>query len=122
MAKPVPFSPSLPDITKTQAKQMFRADGLTFLLVQDVKPMYDIGMFHYDFVLTAFATPQNVPVLFVTLERSTLAGEPRLCAFNQSGAHGNSGSMSGKNVEQEFISDELLRSSSPNSTPEISES
>jgi len=82
---------------------MFKADGLTLLLVQDVKPLFDAGMFHYDFVLTAVATPQNVPVLFVTLERSALAGEPRLCTFNQSGAHGNYGSMSGKNVEQEFV-------------------
>lgn len=101
---PIPFSPTLPDVSTTQARRAFRSKSYVALFVLDVKPWADRaggGSFlSYPFVLVV--SRQDVgPIYFVTLEQSVL-GTKCLGAF-YGDAHFNFGSEEALNDERVFI-------------------
>lgn len=100
--KPIPFSPSMPDITKKQPIKIFAADPYTLFLLKDVVPIGGGDFFTYPYVIAAFDNRINAPVCFVTLESSAFASNI-LCVFENDGKHANYGSLSGPNLMQDFV-------------------
>jgi hypothetical protein len=99
---PIPFSPTLPDITKTEPIKAYLADPYGLYLSQDVLPIGGMDFIKYKFVLALIDRHDNLPRCFVTLENSHLTSNV-LCVFEPDGCHANYGSLEGPNLMQEFI-------------------
>lgn len=107
-ASPIPFSPSLPDITKKNPMTTFSDGDYTMFIIEDVDPMGGGGFIKYQYVAALFR--RNVPVCFVTLERSSVISNV-LCVFENDGTRSNHGQLNESNLAQEFMarSKELMR-------------
>jgi hypothetical protein len=100
--KPVPFDPSLPDVTKKSPKRSFSAANTLLLFLEDVPPIGGVGIIKHRFVLVAVSLPDQVPVCYVTLESSPFATN-QLCAFDQEGGHENYATLTSDNLEAAFL-------------------
>lgn len=102
---PVPFSPSLPDVSTAQAERAFRSESYVALFVRNVKPWAaratGSALLNYPFVLVV--SRQNVgPIYFVALEESII-GTKCLGVFDGSGAHLNLGPDKSFDDERSFV-------------------
>lgn len=103
----IPFSPSLPDVTKCETIKAYRVGDNIALLVKGPKPLgaahgIDLGLVEYLYALTVVTNEGDV-VLIVTAERSgeklraltkdssseKQTDDSFLCVFDQSGIHSN---------------------------------
>jgi hypothetical protein len=100
--KPVPFNPSLPDVTKRSPKRAFSATNMLLLFLENVPSIGGVGIINYRFVLVAGSSPGQVPVCYVTLESSPFATN-QLCAFDQEGGHANYATLASDNLETAFL-------------------
>jgi hypothetical protein len=100
--KPVPFNPSLPDVTKRSPKRAFSATNMLLLFLEDVPSIGGVGLINYRFVLVAGSLPDRVPVCYVTLESSPFATN-QLCAFDREGGHANYATLTSDNLEAAFL-------------------
>jgi hypothetical protein len=62
-SQPIPFSPSLPDITKKQPYKVYSADPYMLLLVEDVLPIGGGDFFRYPLVIAVFGKRIGAPVV-----------------------------------------------------------
>jgi hypothetical protein len=108
-AEEIPFSPSLPDVTKTQPIRAFSDGHYLLLLSRGVRPIGGSKVFayEYEYVLTAVNARNKKVVCFVTLENSDFASN-QLCVFEFDGSHTNYGSLAQSNLEAEFTKKGLL--------------
>ena len=100
--QPIPFSPSLPDITTKPPTKAYSARSYTLFFVQDVSPIGGGDFIKYKYVLALVDRDIKMPLCYVTLENSAVASNV-LCVFENDGSHKNYGSLSGQNLMQEFL-------------------
>jgi hypothetical protein len=100
--EPMPFSPSIPDITQKPPIQTYASDAYVLFVTQDVSPIGGIGFIEYKYVIAVFDKRENKPLCFVTLESSPVTSNI-LCVFENNGTHSNYGALEGPNFLQEFM-------------------
>jgi hypothetical protein len=98
----VPFSPSIPDITKTMPIKGYSSGPYMLLLCIDVPPVGGGDFIKYKYVLTVVDRRSNNPGCFATLENSPLASNI-LCIFEPDGSRTNHGALAGSDLMNEFI-------------------
>lgn len=98
----IPFSPSLPDVTKTKPIKAYSAGPYILFLSQDVAPIGGGDFIQYKFVMALIDGRDKYPRCFVTLENSPIASNV-LCVFEANGSHSNFGSLAGPDLMQEFV-------------------
>lgn len=111
---PVPFSSSLPDVTKCEALRIYEIGNYVALVVENAKPYaatagFDLNVVEYIYAMVVSnANPPGPPLLFVTAERSgsdltamlhnatghRQTSDPFLCVFDSTGSHDNLGCSS----------------------------
>ena len=100
---PIPFSPNLPDVTKSIPIKAYSTDSSYMLLLsQDVAPIGGGDFIKYKFVMTLIDKRDNQLRCVVTLENSSVASNV-LCVFGADGSHSNFGSLVGPDLMHEFV-------------------
>lgn len=107
---PVPFSPSLPDVSDAHVLRYFHSESQVALFVVNAKPWAaranGASLLTYPFVFAVYQ--QDVgPIYFVTLEES-ITGTKCLGVFDGSGAHLNFGTDETLEDEENFVRKALL--------------
>lgn len=92
----VPFSPSLPDVTKTKPVRVFTGGHLVAMYMKNVKPVAagshgGPSIFEYPNVMVVVNSKTKKPILFITYELSKLTGSAALCSFLPDGSRENYG-------------------------------
>ena len=98
----IPFSPSIPDITKTTPIKGYSTGPYMLLLSSDVLPIGGGNFFKYKFVMTVVDRQSNRPRCFATLENSPFTSNI-LCIFEPDGSRRNYGPLAGSDLMNEFI-------------------
>lgn len=108
---PIPFSPSLPDITKRQPTKAYSGGSYLLFLVEDVAPLGGGDFLKYAWVMAVIDKRAGTPLCFVSLENSPFVSN-MLCVFEGDGSHSTYGQLSGDDLKSEFTAKafDLVRS------------